>query len=139
MCTPLEFGSARIQRTLCWLVICKELVQRCHGDISIESQLSRGTTVTFTLPATSINLQTDIKKEIIQPDVMLELKTDMEKLGQLSDEFIQLCTSTLIPGYDDVRSVLSLERLEKFAHDVEDAGLKHDVMSFVSSAVIFQI
>jgi len=108
------------------------LVQRCQGEIAINSQLSRGTTVTFTLPVTNSNLQVEHNKEISQPDVIMELNKDIEKMGQLPEEFIGMCTATLIPSYNEVRSILSLEHLAKFAQDVETAGLQYNILSFVN-------
>jgi signal transduction histidine kinase len=128
---PVKIGTAESKGAGLGLVICKELIQRCQGDITIESQLSRGTTVIFTLPVKDSNLQADESKAISEPDVMVELKKDMEKIGQLPEEFVQLCKNTLIPGYNEVRSVLSLDRLNKFARDVEAAGMQYNIMSFV--------
>jgi len=129
---PVKIGTAESKGSGLGLVICRELLQRCHGEITINSQLSQGTRVTFSLPVTDTHLKADHTKEISQPDVMVELNKDFERMVQLPDEFIQLCTATLIPSYNEVRSILSIERLTKFAHDVETAGTKYNVMSFVS-------
>ncbi len=128
---PVKIGTAESKGAGLGLVICKELIQRCQGEISIESELSRGTTVTFTLPVKDSHLQADDRKEISEPDVMAELHKDMEKMGQLPEAFVGLCKTSLIPGYNEARSVLSLDRLNKFARDVETAGMQYSIMSFV--------
>ena len=43
-------GTANERGTGLGLILCKELVMKCGGDISVESELNVGTTFTFTLP-----------------------------------------------------------------------------------------
>lgn len=43
-------GTANERGTGLGLILCKELVMKCGGDISVESELAVGTTFTFTLP-----------------------------------------------------------------------------------------
>jgi hypothetical protein len=38
---------------------------------------------------------------------------------------------SLLPKYDEVRSVLSLDHLSDFAHEVESAGQTYNLTSFV--------
>jgi hypothetical protein len=123
---PAKIGSAESKGAGLGLVICKEMIQRCHGDITIESQLSRGTTVIFNLPV-SENPVTD---EMPQPDFVAEIKEDLKKTGPLPESFVSLCTASLLPRYTEVRSVLSLEHLSAFAQEVENLGQTYNISSF---------
>ncbi|MCP4403471.1 MAG: hybrid sensor histidine kinase/response regulator [bacterium] len=46
-----HLGTAREKGTGLGLILCKEFVERHHGEIWLESEVGKGTTFTFTLPA----------------------------------------------------------------------------------------
>jgi signal transduction histidine kinase len=124
-------GTAESKGAGLGLVICKEMVQRLRGEITIESKLNHGTSVTFTLPVSNGNTQDQENKEMPQHDFVQEMKEDMKNAGKLPESFIDICTSSLLPTYNEVRSVLSLENLSDFAREVEDTGHKYNITSFI--------
>jgi signal transduction histidine kinase len=128
---PAKIGTAESSGSGLGLVICKEMIQRCRGEISIDSSLSRGTTVTFTLPVTNGDSAVSEAGEITPPDFVLLIKDDMNNLGKLPEPFVRLYNISLLPKYDEVRSVLSLDHLSDFAHEVESAGQTYNLTSFV--------
>jgi nitrogen-specific signal transduction histidine kinase len=128
---PAKIGTAESSGSGLGLVICKEMIQRCRGEISIDSSLSRGTTVTFTLPVTNGDSAVPEAGEITPPDFVLLIKDDMNNLGKLPEPFVRLYNISLLPKYDEVRSVLSLDHLSDFAHEVESAGQTYNLTSFV--------
>ena len=128
---PAKIGTAESKGAGLGLVICKEMIQHCKGEISIESKLTRGTAVTFTLPVSNGNSRITENKEIPQPDFVMEMKEDMERWGKLPETFIELCNSSLLPKYHEVRSVLTLENLSDFARDVEASGQQYKTPSFI--------
>jgi hypothetical protein len=107
------------------------MVQRCNGEINIESNLSKGTRVTFTLPISNGSVVDTESKDLTQPDFVLEIKRDMENTGKLPAAFTAFCQTVLLSRYQEVRSVLALENLMLFARDVETCGRKYDVQSFI--------
>jgi signal transduction histidine kinase len=128
---PAKIGTAESKGAGLGLVICKEMVQRCGGDIIIDSQLSKGTTVTFTLPLSNGNSTLSENESVPQNDFSLEMKNDLEIMGKLPEAFVETCKSSLLLKYNEVRSILSLENLIRFARDVEDTGSKYNVQAFV--------
>ncbi|MFZ5940712.1 MAG: sensor histidine kinase [Bacteroidota bacterium] len=48
--TPLSEGTAHEQGTGLGLILCKEMIEKQGGQISLESQEGKGTTVRFTVP-----------------------------------------------------------------------------------------
>jgi signal transduction histidine kinase len=128
---PAKIGTAESSGSGLGLVICKEMIQRCRGEISIESNLSRGTMVSFTLPVSNGDSSVPGDDEILQPDFVLLIKEDMNNLGKLPEPFITLCNSSILPKYEEVRTVLSLDHLSDFAQEVESTGQTYKLTSFV--------
>lgn len=128
---PAKIGTAESSGSGLGLVICKEMIQRCKGEISIKSCLSEGTSVSFTLPATNGDSTTPDAGEILQPDFMLRIKEDMNNLGKLPEPFVRLYNNSLLPKYEEVLSVLSLDHLSDFAREVENAGQTYNLTAFV--------
>lgn len=48
--TPLSEGTAREQGTGLGLILCKEMIEKQGGEISLESEEGKGTVVSFTVP-----------------------------------------------------------------------------------------
>jgi hypothetical protein len=59
------------------------------------------------------------------------IKEDMNKLGKLPEPFVRLYNTSLLPKYEEVRSVLSLDHLSDFAREVENAGQTYNLTAFV--------
>ena len=93
---PAKIGTAESSGSGLGLVICKEMIQRCKGEISIDSSLSPGTTVSFTLPVTMATRRFTEAGEIPQPDFMLLMKKDMNNLEKLPEPFVKLYNSSLL-------------------------------------------
>jgi signal transduction histidine kinase len=128
---PAKIGTSESSGSGLGLVICKEMILRCRGEISIESSLSQGTTVSFTLPSTNIDSAVPESGEIPQPDFLTLIKEDINNLGKLPEPFVRMYNNSLLPKYKEVRSVLSLDHLSDFAHEVENTGLTYNLTSFV--------
>jgi len=128
---PAKIGSAESSGSGLGLVICKEMIQRCKGEISIKSRLSEGTSVSFTLPVKNGDSTVPEAGEIPQPDFMRLIKKDMNNLGKLPEPFVRLYNTSLLPKYEEVRSVLSLDHLSDFAREVENAGQTYNLTAFV--------
>ncbi|MBN1414121.1 MAG: tetratricopeptide repeat-containing sensor histidine kinase [Bacteroidales bacterium] len=128
---PAKIGTAESKGAGLGLVICKEMIHRCKGEITIDSKLARGTSVTFTLPVSNDNSKTEDYPDMQQPDFVLETKENIKSFGQLPEGFIDSCISSLMPKYNEVRTVLSVENLSGFARDVENAGRKYNISSFI--------
>jgi len=129
---PAKIGTAESRGSGLGLVICRELIQRCQGEITIDSKLSQGTTVTLTLSVNKDNQHIAGDEEMPQPDVMQKFHHDMERMVKMPEDLIRYCSSSLTPAYHEVRSVLSLDNLAVFARDVENAGQQYNILSFVS-------
>lgn len=128
---PAKIGTAASNGSGLGLVICKEMIERCKGEISIDSSLSRGTTVSFTLPVSNSDSTVPESGEIPKPDFEQLMKEELRNLGKLPEPFEKICKLSLLPKYDEVSSVLSLDRLSDFAHEVESTGQMYGLTSFV--------
>jgi signal transduction histidine kinase len=128
---PAKIGTAEASGSGLGLVICKEMIERCRGEISIDSSLSQGTTVSFTLPVSNIDQTVPEEVETVQPDFARLVKEDKSNLGKLPEPFVKMCTISLLPKYEEVSSVLSMDRLSDFAHEVESTGQMYNLTSFV--------
>jgi signal transduction histidine kinase len=129
---PAKIGTAEASGSGLGLVICKEMIERCKGDIRIDSNLSRGTTVSFTLPVSNSDTTVSEAGEIPQPDFARLVREDKNNLGKLPEPFVRMCYNTLLPDYEEVSSVISLDRISDFAHEVENTGQTYNLTSFVS-------
>ena len=128
---PAKIGTAASNGSGLGLVICKEMIERCKGEISIDSSLSKGTTVSFTLPVSNSDATVPESGEIPKPDFEQLVKEDIHTLGKLPEPFTRMCELSLLPKYDEVSSVLSLDHLSDFAHEVESTGQMYGLTSFV--------
>ena len=128
---PAKIGTAASNGSGLGLVICKEMIERCKGEISIDSSLSKGTTVSFTLPVSNSDATVPESGEIPKPDFEQLVKEDIRNLGKLPEPFTRMCELSLLPKYDEVSSVLSLDHLSDFAHEVESTGQMYGLTSFV--------
>jgi signal transduction histidine kinase len=128
---PAKIGTTESKGAGLGLVICKEMIQRCNGEISIKSELSKGTTVIFTLPVYQEKLLNGVEMKKLIPDFIEEMKDDMTRFGKLPAAFIETCNSSLLPKYNEVRSVMSLENINDFATEILHAGEKYSIPSFI--------
>lgn len=51
---PIKEGTAQETGTGLGLIICKEMIQKNHGQIVAKSQVGQGTTITFTVPVVAV-------------------------------------------------------------------------------------
>ncbi len=128
---PAKIGTAESKGAGLGLVICKEIIQRCNGEISIKSELSKGTAVTFTLPLYQEQLISGADMKKLIPDFIEEMKDDMTRFGKLPAAFVETCNSSLLPKYNEVRSVMSLENINDFATEIQHTGEKYNIPSFI--------
>ncbi len=128
---PAKIGTTESKGAGLGLVICKEMIQRCNGEISIKSELSKGTTVSFTVPLYQEKLLNGMDLKKLIPDFIEEMRDDMTRFGKLPAAFIETCNSSLLPRYNEVRSAMSLENINDFASEIHNTGEKYNIPSFI--------
>jgi len=109
------------------LVICREMINKNGGTIFAESERGKGSRFTFRLPAikrketSKVTSQRPVEKVT---DVAADL---LATNGNISKETAAGILIDLVPQYDEVSRVLSIENLELFSKLVIDSGNKYGI------------
>lgn len=110
------------------LVICKEMLHKNGGTIIAASEPGMGSSFTFTLP---VSIRHD---ELAEEQALHAEKTPMDVANDLvmsatpaDEEVSKALSSRVIPQFDEVTRVLSIENLERFSKTLITTGEKFNV------------
>jgi hypothetical protein len=109
------------------LVICHEMLAKNGGTIKASSEKGKGSSFTFTLPVAVRHDQgpdfSDINIERTPEDVTENL---LMSNPRLNDSFIHDLRNNVIPQYEEVSRVLSIEELQQFSKTLIVTGEKYN-------------
>ena len=100
------------------LPICKEIVERHGGKIWLESELGKGSTFYFSLPAMVLGEQADVKP--MHLDGLLKKLKQRVEISQTKEKNTQ-ATILVVDDDDGIRSLLKQE-LTEIGYQVEEAA-----------------
>jgi len=110
------------------LIICREMLHRNDGEISVTSKQDKGSTFTFTLP---LAIRNDTEKFATSENGFGEAQRIMDELlnGENLPPTVDAADilQTLTPVFEEVTGVLSLDNLEAFARVVTETGERHSL------------
>jgi two-component sensor histidine kinase len=114
------------------LVICREMIGKNNGTIFAESKRGKGSRFTFTLPLVergeigeaptgpAYHVNTDIAAELVATAGIVP-ETDVQEVLQ-----------DLVPPFEEVSKVLSIENLEQFSRSVVATGERLGIQPLIS-------
>jgi hypothetical protein len=110
------------------LVICREMLLKNGGTISAASEPGMGSSFTFTLP---VSIRHD---ELADEQVSHAEKTPMDVTNDLvmsaipaDEEVLNAFSNRVVPQFDEVSKVLSIENLERFSKTLINTGEKYNL------------
>jgi len=110
------------------LIICREMLHRNGGEISVTSEQGKGSEFTFHLP---LVVSGDTEKYSTSENGFGEAQRIMDELLEEKNlppaDSVKDILQTLTPVFEEVTAVLSLDNLETFARTVTEAGEKHSI------------
>jgi len=107
------------------LVICHEMLLKNGGNIHAESEPGRGSKFTFTLPLVVRKDQDESKDR--WPESTPDDITDslLKSEDPVNEALINDLKTTVMPQFEEVTRVLSIEELENFSRTLIDTGEKY--------------
>lgn len=104
------FTARNVQGTGLGMPIVKTLIQQMSGDISVQSELNKGTTFTITLPLQITNEKIEVKeeKEVDQNFLVGKrflLVEDNEINMEIATEMLEMMGIEIIKAYDGLEAV----------------------------------
>lgn len=114
------------------LIICKEMLLKNGGDITVKSEPGIGSQFIFTLPLTQKNGEpgnTDHQSEGEFPPGISEL---LHGYPSLSKEARADLSERIVPAFNAVSKILSLDNLDHFARVIQETGERHHQPAFVN-------
>jgi signal transduction histidine kinase len=125
--SQVKIGTSESSGAGLGLIICREMIQKNGGKIFAESEAGVGSRFTFTLPALSSREAelAGLEYEVVtQNDPSDELLRGKMSLSEETASDIRLA---LMPLFEDVSKVLSIENLEIFARSTIETGEKYGI------------
>jgi signal transduction histidine kinase len=114
------------------LVICREMISKNGGTIFAESISGKGSRFTFTLPlAERVDAGDSFTGPVVHADA--DLTADLlAGNGNIPKSEVEEILQDLVPPFDEVSRVLSIENLERFARLVTETGERLGIIPLVN-------
>jgi anti-sigma regulatory factor (Ser/Thr protein kinase) len=109
------------------LVICKELVTKNNGEITVESTPGEGSRFIFTLPVPKADLEEAFGKETEISEQLITIKNELRSIPHFHKNLTEALKRELLPKHSHVSKVLSVEELKEFAALVISLAEKYHV------------
>lgn len=104
------------------LIICKELVSKNGGEITAESAPGKGSRFAFTLPLPESELTYIEGNEPGISEQMSLIKDNLISYHHLPEKLVEEINNTLLPVYNHVSKVMSVEELKDFSNSIVALG-----------------
>ena len=127
-----KIGSSDSSGAGLGLVICREMISKNGGTIFAESISGKGSRFTFTLPVAE---REDAGETSAGPVVHTDADITADLLagnGNIPQSDVQEILQDLMPPFDEVSRVLSIENLEQFSRSVTETGERLGIMPLVN-------
>ncbi|MBN1158298.1 MAG: tetratricopeptide repeat-containing sensor histidine kinase [Bacteroidales bacterium] len=109
------------------LILCKELVEKNGGVLSVISEPGKGSEFTFTLPMAERTGDEQMEIRDIGQEVHNIMDMLLAEENIPSGEALTDILSSVAPAFTEVSKVLSRDNLEIFAESVTETGKKYDI------------
>ena len=100
------------------LVICKELIAKNGGEITVESSPGKGSIFKITLPVPKADAELPDAKEPDLSEQMTAIKNELNSISTFHKDFTEKLKKELLPKHTHVSKVLAVEELKEFASSV---------------------
>ncbi len=97
------------------LVICRELVTKNNGEITVESIPGEGTRFIFTLPIPKADLEEAYIADQDVSEQLFTIKNELKTIPHFHKNLTEKLRRDLLPKHSHVSKVLSVEELKEFA------------------------
>ena len=109
------------------LIICKELVTKNGGDITVTSTAGEGSSFSFTLPVPDSELEYIEGREPALSEQINIIKENLRSFHVIPEKFREKLNNELIQKYNHVSKMLSVEELKEFSEILITVGDEYKV------------
>lgn len=128
-----KIGSSESSGAGLGLIICHEMLLKNGGDITASSQRGKGSRFTFTLPLVS-RQDNGLLPEVEIPEQSPAAVTESLLASEvsLSQAALREFQTVILPQFEEVSRVLSIENLELFSKTITTAGEKYGLVQLAN-------